>query len=66
MLGFGLYDVIVLLFISFFSAGAYRLAKEKGRKPWLWAVLCFFFPFCLPLLVFLKDIKSKTTDSDYE
>lgn len=51
------YDLLIILFAAYFSAAGYKLAKEKGRKSIVWAILCFAFPFCLPILIFLKNLK---------
>lgn len=66
MYGIGIYDIVIILISSFFAAGGYRLAKEKGRKPLLWAIMSFFLPFTLPLLIFLKSINKASDTPSFE
>ncbi len=47
-------DFITLCVLAFFGIVCFFLAKARGRNPWLWALLGFFFHvFSLILLFFL-------------
>lgn len=40
----------------------YRIAADKGRRPWLWAVLSFIFPFAgLLVIAMLSPVGTRTS-----
>jgi membrane protein YdbS with pleckstrin-like domain len=48
--GGGVSYIIGLVIVVAFMAATYYVAVSKGRSPWLWVILAFFFSF-IPLII---------------
>ena len=42
--------IIGLVIVVAFMVATYYVAVSKGRSPWLWVILAFFFSF-IPLII---------------
>jgi hypothetical protein len=50
---------VICLLCGYFG---YRLAADKGRRPWLWGILSFLFPFIgLLVIAMLSPADTRTS-----
>jgi hypothetical protein len=58
-----MFDLIALVVALICIAACYQLAKKKGRRPWLWAVLGFVAGIvALIVLALLPNLREKETE----
>ena len=53
MFGMGGFELFLLMVGVIAAILGYRLAKRRNREAWLWAVLCFLFPFFVIIILCL-------------
>ena len=53
MFGIGGFELFVLAIGIIAATLGYRLAKRRNREAWIWAVLCFLFPFLVIVILCL-------------
>ena len=53
MFGMGGFELFLLVVGVIAAILGYRLAKRRNREAWLWAVLCFLFPFFVIIILCL-------------
>ena len=53
MFGMGGFELFLLAVGVITAILGYRLAKRRNREAWLWAVLCFLFPFFVIIILCL-------------
>ena len=53
MFGMGSFELFVLAIGIIAATLGYRLAKRRNREAWIWAVLCFLFPFFVIVILCL-------------
>jgi heme O synthase-like polyprenyltransferase len=55
------YWIVAVIFDLVFAWICYALAKGKGRSPWLYAILGFFFSIITLIVILVLPAKSSAT-----
>ena len=61
MFGMGGFELFLLVVGVIAAILGYCLAKRRNREAWLWAVLCFLFPFFVIIILCLGVLPPRET-----
>lgn len=59
MFGMGGFELFVLAIGIIAAVLGHRLAKRRNREAWLWAILCFLFPFLVVVILCLGVLPAR-------